>query len=105
MFTGKENHRITLEQAQQMLAAHRKSPGAAADGPWCEFFGREAIEKLLAQDGCVGIRIYHGRNDKGQRALVLVGATTDGSNLDSGDILEVGLPCPPVCPDGSLLHQ
>ena len=51
----------------------------------------------------MGLRIYHGRNAKGQHALVLVGADADGSDLVDGDIAEQGLPCPPYCGDGSIL--
>lgn len=50
----------------------------------------------------MGLRVYHGRNAKGQHALVLVGADAEGNNLT--DVIgEEGWPCPPVCPaSGSL---
>lgn len=103
MFTGKENHAITLEQAQAMVRRWRGQRTALPGDPGCEFFGREILERILAQDGCVGLRIYHGRNNKGQHTLVLVGTDADGAELSAGVIAEEGLPCPPYCDDRSTL--
>jgi len=78
------------------------------------FFGRDIIERILAQGDCIGIRIYYAIDDKQQKQLLLVGACADGSNLwpkatnlsitsvtddDGGIIADVSKPCPPYCPD------
>ncbi|GHN02011.1 hypothetical protein WSM22_35000 [Cytophagales bacterium WSM2-2] len=77
------------------------------------FFGRDIIERILAQDKCIGIRIYYGLDDKQQKQLLLVGACADGSNIwpktvnaniialtddDGGVIGDASMPCPPYCP-------
>lgn len=43
--------------------------------------GRNIIEKILSQPGCVGIRFYYGLNEKGQKTLVYVGMDADGKDI------------------------
>lgn len=104
MFSGNSDHAITLDQAKALVKRQREHQSAIrGSDPQCEFFGRAALERILAQPGCAGIRIYHGRNDKGQHTLVLVGADGTGSDQLDGTIAEEGLPCPPACDDRSTL--
>ena len=103
MFTGQEKHAITLDEARALVRRWRDHGTGQAGDPACEFFGRGILVRMLAQEGCVGLRIYHGRNAKGQHALVLVGADADGNDLVDGDIAEEGLPCPPHCSAQSTL--
>lgn len=107
MFTGEEDHSITLTAAEQMMAAFQKDNPYDTYG-W--FFGRKAIEALLAQDGCVGIRIYGGLNQDGQFSPVLFGVTAKGNDIGGGGLSkaqsdftgvgpkEMSSPCPPYCP-------
>jgi hypothetical protein len=75
------------------------------------FFGSDIINQLLAQDGCVGMRIYYATNDEGVKQLLLVGAREDGSNIwpdgngtqdqesaAGGLIVDASTTCPPFCP-------
>ncbi len=103
MFTGKEDHVISLEQARVLVQRWRERGSALAGDPGSEFFGRDVIEKILGQPGCVGLRIHHGRNAKGQHTMLLVGADADGNELLDGTIAEQGMPCPPFCGDGGML--
>src|ERR1700722_12374944 len=43
--------------------------------------GRNIIEKILAQPGCVGLRFHHALNEKGQKTLVYVGMDANGNDL------------------------
>jgi|SRR6185312_11042614 len=43
--------------------------------------GRNIIEKILAQPGCVGMRFYYGYNNEGQKTLVYVGMDANGNDL------------------------
>jgi hypothetical protein len=67
-------------------------------------FPRAAVQALLAQKGCEGLRYYFGRKDDGSSALVLVGVDADGNDMTSGEILEWSYPCPPVCGDPGDLN-
>lgn len=108
MFTGEEDHSITLAAAEQMMTVFQK------DNPYktyAWYFSRKAIEQLLAQEGCVGIRIYGGLKQDGQFSPVLFGVAPEGKDLVGGGLskaifdstgvgpMEVAIPCPPYCPE------
>jgi hypothetical protein len=103
-FNGTEGKPIPQETAKQWSENYqKKNPGETKS----HFFGRDIIEKILAEDGCMGIRIYYALDDNGQKQLLLVGADSEGNNLlpseksSSGDpntIADVSFPCPSFCP-------
>lgn len=43
--------------------------------------GKNILEQVLSQPGCVGMRFYNGINEKGQKTLVYVGVDADGRDL------------------------
>jgi len=43
--------------------------------------GRNIIEQILAQPGCVGMRFYDAINEEGQKTLVYVGVDASGKNM------------------------
>jgi hypothetical protein len=75
--------------------------GAALGG----MIGKQALEELLSQPGCEGLRIYYGREESGHPALVLVGVNSSDADMTSGTILEQLFPCPPICGDPSALNS
>ncbi len=99
-FTGEENHAINLGDAERLTANYRSH--AAVKGG---FFGRKAIEEILAQQDCVGIRIYYGQHDDGNPAFVLVGVTADENDMETGLLAQEGRPCPPYCGIASRLNS
>jgi len=86
-FTGNENHAITLAEAAVMTKNYRnQNPGDILG----VFYGKIAIEPVLAQPGCVGIRYYNAINNNNP-TVVLIGVdanqnvsskrrTTDSTN-------------------------
>ena len=102
-FTGNEDHRISLTEAAKLTGNYRKQmSGNDIKG---EFFGSDAIKELLNQDDCVGIRIYNGLSDDGIPHNVLVSAKANENDIDSGLILEKGIPCPPDCGETNILNS
>ena len=100
------NHLITVATAAAMTARSRSQNPNAIRG-W--LFDRRALDALLEQPGCAGIRIYRALKDDGREQLVLVGtddmandilpATVDGK----GVVAELGWPCPPMCGAASVV--
>ena len=43
--------------------------------------GRNIIDQILAQPGCVGMRFYYGLNEEGQKTLVYVGVDAEGKDI------------------------
>ena len=88
--------------------------------PDAETFNRHAIALLLNQDGAEGVRIYLGRDNKGQIRLVLLPVDKDGKNIvrrffattayipgvssayadEDGEAIENGQRCPTMCDEG-----
>jgi hypothetical protein len=76
--TGKEGEEFDLELASSWTKNHRdKHPDLAHS----HFFGKEILQKILDQDGCVGIRIHHAYDESGKKHVILTGATSDGKDM------------------------
>ncbi|MFH1853462.1 MAG: hypothetical protein ABIA75_14075 [Candidatus Neomarinimicrobiota bacterium] len=102
-FTGNENHSISLEEASKLTANYRKSAGE--DAVIAGFVGKTAIENIINQADCVGIRFYFGQHDDGKPDLVLVGAKANMGDLIDGIITERLIPCPPNCAPANVLNS
>ncbi|MCZ7557310.1 MAG: hypothetical protein M5R41_12995 [Bacteroidia bacterium] len=90
VFTGMEDHSISLEEASSLTRNYRQS--AANGSVKGKFFSRAAIEQLLAQEDTVGIRYYYGIDAEGKQEMVLVGVNGLGQDLDEGFIFGRPLP-------------
>jgi len=102
-FTGNEDHSMTLEEAAELTANYRKNAGENAIK--AGFFGQEALNEILKQEDCVGIRIYYGEESDGTPKLVLVGAKANEDDIISGTICEKHAPCPPYCGVANALNS
>lgn len=60
------------------------------------FVGRDIIEQILAQPGCVGIRIFGALNELGIRQPVMVGVDANGKNILNYNVVNA---------DGSIVMQ
>jgi hypothetical protein len=76
------------------------------------FFGKNKIDEVMAQSGCIGIRIWYGigPNDEDEMApqLYIVGVDVNGNDiLPTGQekVLDASMPCPKYCPTGSSLEN
>jgi len=113
------NNVITLKQAIEMTTAFRKQIGGLAPKlpiPICETFERAAIDQILAQPGCVKIRIYAALNQNLEFRSIIVGVDANDKDMlpssttalagTVGDntISEDGITCPPYCPPPSDLN-
>ncbi|HTP79488.1 MAG TPA: hypothetical protein VMM57_03680 [Bacteroidota bacterium] len=95
MYSGKENHVITLDAAKKMTENFQKS--ASSTDLLAGYFGKSIYEKILAQKNCVGIRIYNAKEEAGTPVFVLVGVDASGNDIASGVVGEDVIPCPPFC--------
>lgn len=98
------DHRITLQVAIGHAQRFRAANPAPATEKAAMFWRNGGLDELLAQKGCAGLRIYYGLDARGAPAPVLVGVDAQGSDLTGGTVLEIHLPCPPMCDSSSPLH-
>jgi hypothetical protein len=99
--TGKEGGEFDVELSASWTQNYRhKHPGETES----HFFGKEILQKILDQEGCVGIRIYHAHdkplngwkrsmaslskflvsvvgNVDGEKHLIIVGTTKEGKEM------------------------
>ena len=60
-------------------------------------FARRAFDRILAQPGCIGIRLYYAQKDDGSPTVVAMGVNVAGQDMATGELVEEMIPCPPVC--------
>jgi len=94
-FTGNENHVITLDQAVKLVQNYQASPRVPSIKGG--YFGRSIFDKILAQNGCVGVRFYYAQKDDGSSTIVLVGVDNLANDLTGGILGDIIWPCPPYC--------
>jgi hypothetical protein len=96
------NHRIALDAAVALTRQFRsRAPASVRAGA----FHADQVRELLAQKGCVALRIYNATNDKGENDFVLVGVDENDKDLTGGILLEFSFLCPPFCGPGSQLDS
>ena len=96
------NHRISLAEAAAHTKRHRDAKVSEIKAG---AFRRDQVLELLNQAGCVGLRIYYGRDTAGAPNLVLTGIDSADSDLTGGVILELQFPCPPFCGGDNQLNR
>ena len=55
-----------------------------------QFVARNIIEKILEQPQCIGVNIYKGLNECGQKTYVLVGVDKENNPILNYSTVEVG---------------
>lgn len=100
--TGNENHGITLAEASAMTKRYRDSVSATAT--IAHLFGEGAIQSILDQEGCKGIRIYYGLNEENEKQLIITGVDANGNDLYNGILAERSYTCPSVCSSANPLN-
>ena len=69
---------ISHEMGNDLIKAYQT---ATPEGPTGFMLGRNILEKVLAQPGCVGIRFHHALNENGQRTVVYIGMDANGNDI------------------------
>ncbi len=96
------NHRISLQEAAAHTKRHRDAKIFAVNGG---AFHKDQVLELLNQPGCVGLRIYFGRDQAANPTVVLAGMDNADNDLTAGALLELWVPCPPLCGTANPLNS
>jgi len=102
-FSKKDGSDISEAKAKEWMKRYRDAHPAKTD-VIARFIGTDIVQQILAQDKCVGLRVYFGYDETGQIQVFFCGARADGSNIwpdaaGTPAILADGtLACPPYCP-------
>jgi hypothetical protein len=106
-FDGSEGRAIDLTTASEWTETYRESGSTLT---LAHFFGKNIINSILAQTGCVGIRIYYGIDGNGKQALIMVGADSSendilGTPSAPAIIANFAMPCPTYCSSSNPLNS
>lgn len=93
-FNGTEGAPIPLATAAQMTADYRAHNPGTTQGT---FFGKDVLNAMLAQPGCMGLRMYFALDALGNQTLVLTGADAAENDMVTGIVADFSTPCPPYC--------
>ena len=85
---------ISLEAASARTKNYRDNNPDQIIG---HYFGGDAISAILAQTGCVGVRIKYALNDEGIKQLIVVGVDAFHKDMINGILAERSINCPPTC--------
>lgn len=96
-----QNHFISLDDACELTSRYRNS--TQFNGLNGGFFGKTAIQDILDQQDCAGIRYYYGLDAQNTPVMVIVGVTEDNIDIADGELAELSVPCPNLCDDTSPL--
>jgi hypothetical protein len=102
-FTGNEGTVITLAEGAEMTANYRATINSGDTIALA--LGKNLINAILNQSGCLGIRMYYALNSKGEDQLVLVGVDSNGDDLTAGVLVDGVLKCPNHCSIGNRLNS
>jgi hypothetical protein len=70
---------ISKELGAKMIKDHHDKNAIGESKSYV--IGRTIIDQILAQPGCVGLRIFEAINEEGKKTLVYVGIDSKGNNL------------------------
>ena len=109
---------ISLQDAAAMTATYRQDRETILADAYknqnilakCETFDRDVFDSVLAQSGCVGIRVYYGMDGNSRVHAIIVGVNSSDEdiifpNTDNSLIIEQGVRCPVDCPPASDLNS
>jgi hypothetical protein len=84
-FNGTEGTAINQNTAGDWTKNYREQQGSTV---LSHFFGREILQDILEQPGCMGIRFYYAIDGNGNKQLVAAGANAE-ENDQLGDTFKV----------------
>lgn len=102
-FTGNEGAVITLAEGSKMTAAYRAT--ISTGDTIALAVGKNLVNSILGQTGCMGIRMYFALDKDGNKQLVLVGVDANGNDMTTGIIVDNLVSCPSYCPIKNSLNS
>ena len=102
-FTGNEGAIITLAEGSEMTANYRET--ISTGDTLAHAVGKNLVNAILNQTGCMGIRFYQAISNKGEKQLVAVGVDSNGDDIVQGLILDQMNNYPPFIPKANPLNS
>jgi ABC-type dipeptide/oligopeptide/nickel transport system permease subunit len=97
-FAGYKNQSISFQEAKSLIKTFQRI--TASDAVIAQYFGKNIVDKILAQPGCVGVRMYYGKHTNGKPGMIIMGVDKNGKDIVSGVLAGPVTICPPYCGNG-----
>ena len=94
-FAGYKNQSISFQETIGLIKTYERI--AASDAVIAQYFGKDIVDKILAQPGCVGVRMYYGKHANGKRGVIILGVDKYGKDIVTGVLAMPAIVCPPYC--------
>lgn len=101
-FDGTEGEQLSINEASTMTSDYRAANPNEILG---HFMGKDMLNSILSQTGCVGIRSYYALDANGKKELVIVGVDANQNDLVNGIIADRHYPCPNACSMSNALNS
>lgn len=85
------------QNATALTNAHRIS--VSSEAVIAHYFGKDVVDKVMKQPGCVGVRMYYGKHTNGKSGFIFIGVDKNGRDMVSTLISGPASYCPPICND------
>ena len=82
---GQVGEEIGLDLGTQMVKSYQEANPTDVKS---YLVGREIIERILAQPGCVGIKFFNAFNEIGEKTLVYVGVDAQGKAIIEYSVID-----------------
>ena len=102
-FNGNEGAIITLEKGSEMTARFRRT--ISTGYTLGQFIGSNLLNRILAQENCVGIRFYYALDENNKKNLVCVGVDANENDLYEGIVADEFQRCPPHSSNSNPLNS
>jgi hypothetical protein len=97
--TGYQSANAWLQEAKNIIKTSQRI--TASDEVIAQYFGKDKVDKILAQPGCVGVRMYYGKNTNGKSGIILTGVDAKRNDILPVTIAGPTTLCPPYCGGGN----
>jgi hypothetical protein len=94
-FAGHKNQSILFQGEKGLIKTYGHI--VASSAVIAQYFGKDIVNKILAQPGCVGVRMYYGKQASGKSSVIIIGVNKYGKDMESGVLAIPTIICPPFC--------
>jgi hypothetical protein len=89
---GKSNAIVVFQDVKDLMKTLQ--PVAAPEDVMIQYFGKDVVDNILTQSGCVAARMYYGINNENRPRFIIVGINKQGNEI----FASIGTSkCPPNC--------
>ena len=96
-YAGYKNQSISFQEAKGLLKTSERID--ASDAVIAQYFGKDIVDEILAQPGCVSVRMHYGKHENGKSGMMIMGVDKNGKDMVTGVLAMPIIICPPYCGD------